>query len=135
MRDVKVVHNTIYSHDASYVRSIHLLDDVGEGLIRDVVFAHNIIRGRIKDNTLFGGFRLVGNLHGWKESPDGPWRGTPIEESWFVDVGAGDLHLTGGAAAAIDAAEPLAEVPGDIDGSRRPVGKGSDVGADEYQHP
>jgi hypothetical protein len=138
-KDVKVYHNTIYSQDASYVRSVHLFDEAGEGLTTNVELAYNIIRGQIRDNTVAGlgaaaatsGWRSVGNLHGWMQ--DGRWHGTPIEADWFVDPAKGDLHLTARAVPAIDQARPLAEVPEDIDGSRRPRGPYPDVGADEYR--
>ena len=132
VKDVKVYHNTIYSGDPSYVRSVHLFDQAGEGLTQNVVLAYNIIRGHIRDNTSAGGFRLIGNLHGWKE-PGGAWRGTAVEEDWFVDAGRGDLRLTAHAAAAIDAARPLAEVADDIDRRKRPVGEAPDIGAHEFR--
>jgi len=157
VKDVRVYHNTIYSENAAYVRSVHLYDERGEALTTNVELAYNIIRGQIRDNTVRGGWRLVGNLHGWKgrgeESPDpgagdvGPqepsslgaaaagdeaWRGTPVEAEWFVDPAKGDLHLTPLAAPAIDKARPLPAVPDDVDGSSRPNGKAPDVGADEY---
>jgi hypothetical protein len=50
---------------------------------------------------------------------------------WFVDADGGDLHLTAAAAAAIDQAAPLADVPLDYDGGPRPWGAAPDVGADE----
>jgi len=146
-RDVKVYHNTIYSADAWYIRSVHILDDPGEGATSGVVLANNIIRGHLLDNTAEGrrrrraglaplpeakrGWGMVSNLHGWKDTADGPWRGTPVPAEWFRDPAAGDLHLTAFATPAIDRAEPVAEVTDDVDGDKRPRGDAPDVGADE----
>ena len=141
VRDVKVMHNTIYSEDPSYARAVHLFDQPGEGLIENVTIGYNIIRGRIADNTVSGlwgesptrRWRAVGNVHGWKERGRGEWKGTPVEAGWFVDAAAGDLHLTPKAAAAIDSARRTPDVTDDIDRRRRPAGKAPDAGADEYR--
>jgi hypothetical protein len=56
------------------------------------------------------------------------------QPGWFVDAGAGDLHLSAGAAPAIDHGEALAAglCDDDLDGDLRPIGPARDVGADEY---
>ncbi|MGH7266414.1 MAG: right-handed parallel beta-helix repeat-containing protein [Candidatus Rokuibacteriota bacterium] len=56
---------------------------------------------------------------------------TDAPPHWFVDAGAGDLHLTAAAAGAIDQAAPLPEVTLDYDGEPRSSGAAPDVGADE----
>ena len=57
---------------------------------------------------------------------------THAQNSWFVDVAGGDLHLVAGATAVIDQAAPLPQVPTDYDGDPRPLGSAPDIGADEY---
>jgi hypothetical protein len=57
------------------------------------------------------------------------------QPGWFVDSGAGDLHLRETAAEAIDQAAPLAGVTDDFDGDPRPMGEAPDVGGDEYGTP
>ena len=56
---------------------------------------------------------------------------------WFVDAGAGDLHLLAAAAPAIDQGEalPAGLCDDDLDGDPRPIGPARDVGADEYGVP
>jgi len=56
---------------------------------------------------------------------------TNAAPDWFLDAGAGDLHLRDTATLAIDQAAPLADVTSDYDGDSRPVGTAADVGADE----
>ena len=51
----------------------------------------------------------------------------------FVDPAAGDLHLLPTATAAIDKAPALPAVVDDFDGDPRPIGDGTDVGADEFR--
>lgn len=60
---------------------------------------------------------------------------TDAQSTWFVDAAGGDLHLTPLAAAAIDQAAALPQVPDDYDGDARPIGPAPDVGADEYGTP
>jgi hypothetical protein len=55
---------------------------------------------------------------------------TDAPADWFV--GDGDLHLTGTATGAIDAATGPALVDDDFDGHYRPIGTAADIGADEY---
>ena len=57
------------------------------------------------------------------------------QPGWFVNAAAGDLHLVASAAAAINQAATLADVPNDYDGDPRPIGPAPDVGADEYGLP
>jgi hypothetical protein len=55
------------------------------------------------------------------------------QESWFMNVAGGDLHLVGTGTAVIDQASPLPQVTDDFDGQTRPIGSAPDIGADEYK--
>jgi parallel beta helix pectate lyase-like protein len=55
---------------------------------------------------------------------------TMATSDWFVDMGAGDLHLTESATPALDGAQPRASVTDDIDGEPRSL-IATDIGADE----
>jgi hypothetical protein len=128
-KDFKVYNNTIYSEDATYFRTLQLYDQVGEGLTTNLDFQQNILRGRILDLTVDGGWTIeavqaMGNI------VDGS--GSQVLPDWFVDAANADLHLTDLATDAIDQADTLADVTEDIDGDARPLGSGPDLGADEY---
>jgi hypothetical protein len=57
---------------------------------------------------------------------------TTATADWFADADGGDLHLANTSIAElVDAATPAGSVPDDYDGTPRPVGGGSDIGADE----
>jgi hypothetical protein len=52
---------------------------------------------------------------------------------WFVDVAAGDLHLTAAATPAIDQVTRIADAGDDFDAQTRPAAAGqADIGADEF---
>jgi hypothetical protein len=53
----------------------------------------------------------------------------------FVNVSAGDLHLTSSAQAAIDQGIAVPDLVNDWDGDSRPMGAAFDIGADEYVAP
>lgn len=57
---------------------------------------------------------------------------TNAQASWFVNLVAGDLHLSSSIAGIVDAGVVLAGVTDDFDGTARPQGSGYDIGADEY---
>jgi len=114
-KDLKVYNNTVYSDDPNYFRTVHLYGPSTTNLDS----RYNIIRGGIFRNGT--DWSEVGNLVGATVLP-----------GWFVDPAACDLHLTELALAAIDGAQPLADVLVDIDGDARPCGAFPDVGADEY---
>lgn len=57
---------------------------------------------------------------------------TNAQNSWFVNVSSGDLHLVAGVTAVIDQASPLPQVTTDYDGDPRSLGGAPDIGADEY---
>jgi len=128
-KDFKVYNNTIYSDDATYFRTVQIYDEAGEGLTTNLELINNVVRGRIHDLTVDGGWteeaiRPMGNI----VDTDG----SQVVPAWFVDVANNDLHLTELATDAIDQADTLADVTEDIDGDARPVGSGPDLGADEY---
>jgi hypothetical protein len=85
-------------------------------------FAYNLTNMRIWADRDGAQGSLLGNV-------------TSAQANWFAGAAAGDLHLAGTAAAAIDRATTLAEVSDDIDGDVRPIGAAPDVGADEYGVP
>ncbi|HUW84766.1 MAG TPA: hypothetical protein VMZ31_18440 [Phycisphaerae bacterium] len=128
-KDFKVYNNTIYSDDATYFRTVQIYDEASEGLTTNLDIQQNILRGRILDLTVNGGWtieavRAMGNI------VDGD--GSQVVPAWFVDAANADLHLTDLATDAIEQADTLADVTEDIDGDARPVGLGPDFGADEY---
>ncbi len=51
--------------------------------------------------------------------------------AWFVDAGAGDLHLKGTISSVIDKAQNISGLIDDLDQDKRPQGQGYDIGADE----
>ena len=128
-KDLEVLNNTIYSDDAGYFRTLHILDGAGEQPTTNLDIQNNIIRGKTLDNTQAGGWTdaaiaAMGNIV--------DTTGATVVSAWFVDKNGGDFHLTAAAAAAIDAAQSLPEVLGDLDHHPRPVGAFPDMGADEY---
>ncbi len=113
--NLKVYHNTVYSDDASYWRTVQIYDSAGQTTNLEV--AYNLIRGQI-DESASGDYTLTGNI-----------TGPTVWPSWFVDPLNGDLHLTSQATPALDAAPSLPEVTDDYDGDARSATP--DLGADE----
>jgi hypothetical protein len=111
----KVLHNTILTLDG-YPNDV----EYRFAATRDVVIANNLVSGSIAARE------------GATATVTGNVAATP---GMFVDAAAGDLHLVPTATAAIGQATPLAEVTTDWDGDTRPVGTGTDVGADEFRAP
>ncbi|MBD3308003.1 hypothetical protein GF339_16295 [candidate division KSB3 bacterium] len=56
---------------------------------------------------------------------------TNAQNSWFVDVRSGDLHLRSPEPSVIDQGQALGQISQDIDCEIRPQGAGYDIGADE----
>lgn len=54
---------------------------------------------------------------------------------WFVNPGAGDLHLKSRVARVVDRGRVISGLTADFDGDPRPLGPGTDIGADEYKSP
>ncbi len=133
--DYKIYHNTIIQNSfAPYA----------------ILYGDNISSGEIYYNLTDGPFQAVDDtlaLDPWspelKEKkavyrPSGKnpahLKGnvTNARSDWFVAAQKGDLHLSAGAAEALDKAAPLDLVKDDYDGQPRPAGALSDIGADEY---
>ena len=95
-----------------------------------MILMNNIIRGGILDQS-------TGDWSPWTVAYMGNIVDfvTPVLPEWFLDPPNGDLHLTRLATDLIDQAQPLWEVPDDIDGGPRPEGAGYDYGADEFASP
>jgi hypothetical protein len=115
--NLKVSHNTVYSADASYFRTLHLYDSAGQ--TNNLQMSYNIIRGQTLDNAT-GTHYSTGDITGY----------TP-QANWFVDPANGNFHLTSNATSCFDAAPLTADVPTDYDGEMRPFRP--DIGADETQ--
>jgi hypothetical protein len=118
--DMKVYHNTVYSADASYFRTVHIFDSSSIDTINGLDLRYNIIRGQIYRNYT-GSVSETGNITG----------STPAT-NWFVDPSntSGNLHLTSYATGAFNNAAPLTEVMSDFDKQTR--SSTPDTGADEY---
>ena len=84
--------------------------------LADIEIRNNVVRGRIYGDE--GGVRKAGNIT------------SGVEDKWFKDAAAGDLHLTAAATLALGAVDRLADCPGDFDGEARGA-KGTDAGADQ----
>ncbi len=115
--NAEVLHNTVVSTSAPF-SSIEWRYSNTSAEITNNLVSHNL---RERDGA---SAVLAGNL-----------QNAPL--SLFEDAVAGDLHLLGGAAAAIDQGAPLAAglCDEDIDGDPRPLGSTRDIGADEYGTP
>ncbi|MFC1850823.1 right-handed parallel beta-helix repeat-containing protein [candidate division CSSED10-310 bacterium] len=60
---------------------------------------------------------------------------TTSESSWFVQPESGDLHLSSALETVVDQGVEIPALTDDFDGDPRPVGSGTDIGADEYYVP
>ena len=109
---VKVYHNTVLTSDEQSGSAIHY----HWRQLADIEIRNNVVRGRIYGDE--GGVRKAGNIT------------AGVEDKWFQDAAAGDLHLTAAASPALGAVDRLPDCPEDFDGeARRP--KGTDAGADQ----
>ncbi len=145
---------TTYDHQGGIVRN-NFIYRLGEGDIgitvnyaRDFKIYHNTVLlnstfpwGAIEYRFIASGGDIRYNLTDapiWqRDGASATLAGniTNAQLSWFVSPATGDLHLNASAAAAIDHAVSLADVPDDYDGAARPIGPSPDVGADEYRPP
>jgi hypothetical protein len=57
---------------------------------------------------------------------------TNAQSSWFVDIAAGDLHLSSAVASLVDQGTGVTGLNDDYDRQTRPQGTAVDIGADEY---
>jgi len=125
VKDVLVANNTIYSEKADYFRTLHFIDAKGGKPVSGTRLVGNLIRGRVLDNTKAkgSGWEIVDGIHDPK--------GDVITADWFVDLKAGDLHLTEQATGAIDQGPVVEAVSVDMDNHPRPAEQ-RDIGADEF---
>ncbi len=123
-RDIRVLHNTVYSENASYFRTISISNsDTARALTTNVQLRNNIVRGNLFDFAGGTGWTSTGDLF------DGD--GSVVTPDWFANPSRADFHLTAQATVAVDRAAPLADVTEDVDGHPRPAGAAPDLGADE----
>jgi hypothetical protein len=143
--------NTTYDHQGGVIRN-NMIYREGSGDIgitvnysRDVAVYHNTViqNGTFPWGTIEYRFsstsaRIANNLTDgpiWqRDGASGSIAGniTDATSDWFIDPGAGDLHLSAAAGDAIDTATAPSLVDDDFDGHIRPVGTAADIGADEY---
>jgi hypothetical protein len=113
---IKIYHNTMYSTDPTYSRTVFLYE--------------NFEGNEIKNNIIFGRFNI--NSGSSPDTSNNIWMSNSGDENtdWFVNPADADLHLTDQAAEAIDAGIPLDSVSLDWDGA--PRSGPPDIGADEF---
>jgi hypothetical protein len=124
-RNVKVYHNTIYSDDATYFRTISF-SEAQTGMNSGNILSRNIIRGRLYDLTSTS-WQNTNNII--------DTTGTTVTSSWFSSLSANNFHLASAAASAIDKVGVIPDVPNDMDRQTRPIGASADIGADEFAQP
>lgn len=123
-KNVLCAYNTFYSSQADYFRVLSFSESP-PGVLSEISLRHNIIRGRVFDQTDGSGWNSVGDIM------DGA--GTIVVPAWFIAPAAGDLHLTPSASRAIDAGFLVPGIEQDFDRDKRPEGLRPDIGADELK--
>jgi len=111
-RQCKILHNTIHDPGSRLERLIRLVH-ANDGLL----VANNLLSGPAMRIETQSAMTIRGNVRG-------DFGGS------FLDPAQGDLHLRSRVPGVVGMAEPLAEVPADID--RQPRRPRADVGADQY---
>jgi hypothetical protein len=107
-----VVHNTIYSADPAYNRTIFFYENAaGNSVKNNLVMGHFALQGGTAPDT-------AGNLF------------VAAAPGWFRNPAAGDLHVTAAAAGALDKGVTLSQTTDDFDGDARAAIP--DIGADEF---
>lgn len=111
--DFKCYHNSVYIYSTIIDWAIEYRFSVTNGII-----VNNLTNKRILSRD---GARAIlkNNI-------------SHADASWFIDVQKGDLHLTDDAIQTIDKAMLIKDID-DFDKQQRPIGKASDIGADEKQ--
>ncbi len=109
-----VFHNTVYTADPAATFSAIEWRFPNTG----VQLANNLVNDVLRQRDGAAATQS-GNLSG-------------AQSGWFQAAGAGDLHLTALATAAIDQVSLPAGMADDYDGQTRPIGPMADAGADEY---
>ncbi len=111
-RDIQVLNNTVYL-DSAYPNAI----EYRFAGSKDILIQNNLTNARIarRDHAVA---TVKNNL-------------TSAQAVWFVDARKGDLHLAAARPEVRGRGVDSAEVPADLDGDLRPLGK-SDLGADQF---
>jgi len=129
-----LMHNTIAHNDSGY--GIRVRSDASAALTNTILVRHTVAITVEAGGTAW----LEGTLWGagdWANGTD--WNGeghitTGSVNLWaapgFVAADLGDYHLTS-TSQAVDAGV-VCSVARDLDGDRRPIGAGHDIGSDEY---
>lgn len=143
--------NTTYDHQGGVIRNNMIYRD-GPGDIgitvnysRDVEILHNtvILNGTFPWGAIEYRFpstsaTISNNLTDaavWqRDGAAGSVNGNIVDANptWFESAPSGNLHLVADAKPAIDTAQVATTVVDDFDGHFRPIGAGTDVGADEH---
>ncbi len=109
----KVYNNTIY-HEQAYPNAI----EYRFSATKNVSITNNLTNKAITSRE--GGTAVVSSNI------------TFAQANWFVSIAGGDLHLTSAKAKAVDSGTAVSGLLDDYDKESRPMGKGFDIGADEW---
>jgi hypothetical protein len=112
--DAQVYNNTVF-HEHPYPNAIEYRFAASNGL----VIANNLSNRRIVSRDGGTTTLLSHNI-------------TTASAGWFVDPVTGNLHLNGPISGVTDTALSLSGLSDDFDKEARPIGTGTDIGADEY---
>jgi hypothetical protein len=112
--DAQVYNNTVF-HEHPYPNAIEYRFAASNGLL----IANNLSNRRIVSRDGGTTTLLSHNI-------------TTASAGWFVDPVTGNLHLNGPISGVTDTALSLSGISDDFDKEARPIGTGTDIGADEY---